>query len=84
MINHTIIACLLFSNKLFLPSEASLLPLPVILAHFTLSANEQARFLHISFPTSELAKLKVKSRLIKSFWNKFFVHHLFILSSSSL
>ena len=63
-------------------SEA-LLPLRVILTHFTFLCYKQALRLPISFPISGLARLGVKPRLCRSSWRAFSSTHPLMLPSTS-
>ena len=64
---HAISGCLL-SSSISLLSEISLSPLRVSLTHFILSSYERALRLPISFSSSGLARLGVKSKLCRSSW----------------
>ena len=64
--SHAITGCLSSSPIPLLLSEASLLPLPVTLTHFTLSSYKGALRLPTFFPISGLARLEVKPRLCRS------------------
>ena len=66
--------CLSSSSIPFFYSEATLLPLRVILTHFVLSSYERTRRLPTSFPIfpiSSLAKFGVKPKLCRCFWRAF-------------
>ena len=63
---------------LFLLSETSPLHLPTTLAYFTLCSHELALCLQSTFPISGSALLKVKLKLIKSFWQHFLSIHFSI------
>ena len=81
--SHTITCCLSSSPIPFLFSEASLPPLRVTLAHFTLSFYERALRLPTSFPISGLARFGVKPRLCRCSWRAFASTHSPMLPSLS-
>ena len=80
--SRAITGCLSSSPIPLLPSEASLPPLRVTLAHFTLLSYERALRLPIFFPISGLARLGVKPRLCRSSWRAFAYTHPLVLPSA--
>ena len=73
--SRAITGCLSSSPIPLLLSEASLPPLQVTLTHFTLLSYERALRLPTFFPSSDLARLGVKSRLYRSSWRAFASTH---------
>ena len=80
--SHTITGCL-SSSPIPLLSEASLPPLRVTLAHFTLSSHEWALRLPTSFLISGFARLGVKPRFYRSFLSAFSSTHQLMLPPTS-
>ena len=83
MASRTITGCLSSSPIPLLLSKASLPPLQVTLAHFTLSCYEGELRLPTSFLISGLARLGVKPRLSRSSWRAFASAHPLLLPSTS-
>ena len=81
--NRAITGCLSSSLIPLLLTEASLPPLRVTFAHFTLLSYERALRLPISFPFSGLARLGVKPRLCRSSWKAFTSTHPLMLPFTS-
>ena len=81
--SRAITGCLSSSPIPILLSEASLLPLRVTLAYFTLLSYERALRLPTSFPISGLARLGVKPRLCRSSWRVSGSTHPLMLPSTS-
>ena len=81
--SRVITGCLSSSPIPLLLSEASLPPLSVILTHFTFSFYERAFRFPTSFLISDLAELKVKPRLCRSFCRAFASTHPLMLPSTS-
>ena len=81
--SHAITGCLSSPLIPLLLSKASLPPLQVTLAHFTLLSYERALRLPTSFPISGLARLAVKPKLCRSSWRAFAFTHPLMLPSTS-
>ena len=80
--SRAITGCLSSSPIPLLLTEAPLLPLRVILTHFTLFSYERALRLPTSFPISGLARRGVKPRLCRSSWRAFASTHPLMLPST--